>query len=769
PDVVLSVSLVGFVGEYGEMVHAGPTGTDPLMGDLQENLLRFLTDPAQNSRFYGLFRTEVIRRCTRNVRSIWAADWVIAARTLAFGKHYEVNRYLFRRGPDGTSSDAPAAIAKVYKSAFFRAMPMLPYTWAVLRDPLIPKSRALCRPLYKWNKCYTDQIFATSKRACFRLLERLQRIFARKRPADPDDAAEIRAIQRLLAEPLMRLWPDCQRYLPPGTAVDCNALLDIPKDADFVDAAHRQIYGREASDLDRAKWLTKLRRVSRATMVAHMGRKGPGESHDVAIPGLPWALLLDQPRHGWRRLKFLDPWLRSVRRRIVSRAARRHQRTTAALQLPGIMNQPADRTTTARVVARAPRELGTAPENDPRSPAPHIALVSPWPPQTAAVADYAHDLAIGLARQGARITVFTETRDPVDPGEGISVLPVSSFGSANLYDSVVYQLSDDPKIHSATLLLLEKFGGIVHLHDLVLQHLIADYTILRGNYRLYQHLLERWYGADGVNTFLQWVAANRRSIWESEIITQIPLFEPAVDMAQACIVHSHFAAEHVNRRLPSIPCRVVPHVYCDDNVLQPPGNRCFRVGVFGDIYPNMHVDKVLAAVARAADRGADIELHVVGGLDRECETLPNLAEKLGAQSRTHWHDRVEPTRVLEILRSVDLCAALWYPTLGKTPAVVWRTLQQGIPTIVSNVGACAELPDVVRKVTTDAVLVQETLCELISRHALDERYHRAARQRAADHARAERQFAPISAQYLRLLEELRVPARPTQTSWLRSA
>ena len=94
PDVVLSVSQVAFVNAQGEAVDMGPTGTYPLLDSPRQNVLHYLSDPAQNSRYYGLHRTEVLRQCTRNVRCMWADDWLVMARTLKFGKHCEVNRCL---------------------------------------------------------------------------------------------------------------------------------------------------------------------------------------------------------------------------------------------------------------------------------------------------------------------------------------------------------------------------------------------------------------------------------------------------------------------------------------------------------------------------------------------------------------------------------------------------------------------------------------------------------------------------------------------------
>ena len=344
----------------------------------------------------------------------------------------------------------------------------------------------------------------------------------------------------------------------------------------------------------------------------------------------------------------------------------------------------------------------------------NLALITPWPPQASGIADYAFDLAIGLSQQGANITVFTDQRTPPIPSHAVRVLHVSKFRGPDPYDRVIYQIGNDPRFHSAMILLLAKYGGIVHLHDMVLHDLIAFYTCGQGNCHLYQQLLQYWYGKETRDEFLAWNDANRTRFWQSDRVTEIPLFEPILRFAQGCIVHSRFAQQSVNQRLPSLSCKVIPQVYRNTEVVRSPANARFRIGVFGAVAPHKHVDKVLRAIAQGVAKGADIELEIVGSIDPQCEALPKLATELGLQHRTTWHGQTAEAKFIRIMQSVDLCLALRYPTVGETPAVVSRTLQMGVPTIVNNVGWYAELPSVVRKVPVDGEVMQSELNDLIA-------------------------------------------------------
>ena len=104
PELVCSVSRVEFTDPDGRP-NDMDGGTRPLLGTPQENLLSYLRYPAGNSRFYGLFRTDVLKASIRGTDTYAAADWVVMARTLRFGKHGQLDACLFSRKSRGSSSN----------------------------------------------------------------------------------------------------------------------------------------------------------------------------------------------------------------------------------------------------------------------------------------------------------------------------------------------------------------------------------------------------------------------------------------------------------------------------------------------------------------------------------------------------------------------------------------------------------------------------------------------------------------------------------------
>src|SRR5262249_53264242 len=71
-------------------------GTYALTGTWRENAERFFRNPACNSRFYGLFRTRVLRSAFPT-RGFFAYDLAVSAGTIKSGKHAELPECLMFR------------------------------------------------------------------------------------------------------------------------------------------------------------------------------------------------------------------------------------------------------------------------------------------------------------------------------------------------------------------------------------------------------------------------------------------------------------------------------------------------------------------------------------------------------------------------------------------------------------------------------------------------------------------------------------------------
>jgi glycosyltransferase involved in cell wall biosynthesis len=142
PDVVCCVPQVEFVRPDGSRRPA--RGTAPMLGTPVENLCRFLEDPMDNSRFYGVHRRESLGEALR-ASSDHAFDWVVSAGTLMAGKHWQLGSVGLVR-EDSDQEKYMRAIDRAFPTLAGRLLPLVPFTRKLLADQRIPRSAAvLCR------------------------------------------------------------------------------------------------------------------------------------------------------------------------------------------------------------------------------------------------------------------------------------------------------------------------------------------------------------------------------------------------------------------------------------------------------------------------------------------------------------------------------------------------------------------------------------------------------------------------------------------------
>jgi glycosyltransferase involved in cell wall biosynthesis len=94
PDVACAAPRTDFLEPDGSRRPA--IGTFSLLGNVRQNLCRYLSDPADNSRFYGLYRRALLQR-TLPEAPFHALDWAVAAATLVYGRHLELPEVLLVR------------------------------------------------------------------------------------------------------------------------------------------------------------------------------------------------------------------------------------------------------------------------------------------------------------------------------------------------------------------------------------------------------------------------------------------------------------------------------------------------------------------------------------------------------------------------------------------------------------------------------------------------------------------------------------------------
>ncbi|HEV8601945.1 MAG TPA: glycosyltransferase [Gaiellaceae bacterium] len=394
-----------------------------------------------------------------------------------------------------------------------------------------------------------------------------------------------------------------------------------------------------------------------------------------------------------------------------------------------------------------------------------VAFVTPLPPQRSGVADESYRL-LGALTKHCEVHAFVDGGDPAGARApaGVEVKSVARFDTSDRalagYDTVFYALGNSV-YHGEALSLLRRRPGVVIAHDVRLNDLYAWCAQQRPDLepRSFQEVLRSLYadrlpdslGADGQ---LALEDADRHGVF---------MAREAIAHAERFLVHSRHAAELARRE--AAPghdgkVEVIPYATVSPEEFEPraASHGPPLVATFGLVSPAKQVSKVVEAFAHVLPR-IDARLAIVGAHTppSERERLAEQAAGLGIADWVQQTGELDAERnLLDWMTKATVAVQLRPWSNGETSASIARCLAAGLPTIVSDVGSSAELPDEC-VVKVGRAVTAETLGDSIA--DLLEDPDRRAQMAAASIAYArDRSFDSVAS---RLYEEIVVGGSPS--------
>jgi glycosyltransferase involved in cell wall biosynthesis len=297
--------------------------------------------------------------------------------------------------------------------------------------------------------------------------------------------------------------------------------------------------------------------------------------------------------------------------------------------------------------------------------------VGPLPPTPSGVADYAAELVPHLARRVDLTLAVADDAPATWVGE---TRPVSSVDPRR-FDALLYQIGNH-RFHGYAIAMLQRWPGVVVLHEAVLHHLFADLHLSRGRAGAYVREAGISGGADAAGRALATALGDAPPAWYDQ-----PMLGRVARAARGLIVHSRQARAATLRACPGASVEVIHLASAPPVEIEEPDGP-FTVGVFGGLTP----EKRVRSVVRAVGRLADARLLLVG------EPSPSLGLGELPPSVT-MTGRVEADEMERLIGRCHVCVQLRWPTAGEASAATLRVLRRGRPTIVSDCGWFAELPN----------------------------------------------------------------------------
>lgn len=337
---------------------------------------------------------------------------------------------------------------------------------------------------------------------------------------------------------------------------------------------------------------------------------------------------------------------------------------------------------------------------------PTLVLASPLPPAWSGIADYTARLLPHLAKHWELVVVVADDDPPpLAALEQVTVIHARSwewYRHLGRLDRLLLCLGNS-QFHLHVPEMCARHGGVVLAHDVRMTALHC----LRAAASADRHMLSALIAARHGPQLAGEIRAMEERAPVHECFNEVRarleaanalLLGPAVCGADAVVVHSRLAARLATLDLPESgpPVSVVPFGHPDPD--PGPDTRAGTViATFGGVEPEKQPVTLVNALATVRQRIPDATLRFVGSLPNPSlrPLLEQTAARLGVADAVHYCGRLDADAYAAELRRATIAVQLRGVVNGEASAAVADCLAAGIPTVVTDIGAHAELPDTV--------------------------------------------------------------------------
>lgn len=320
--------------------------------------------------------------------------------------------------------------------------------------------------------------------------------------------------------------------------------------------------------------------------------------------------------------------------------------------------------------------------------------------QTSAIGRVSCLITHKLIAQAHQVTIVrTEYETPLDISTHDFGIPLITWDQTEEVlnaiaqaDTLIYQIGNNKPFHHGCLEWLQRFPGIVCLHDFFLGSLFNEWA--KQCPEQVNNILHAWYGNAIAQHFLN---ASTAKTFIEEMANIAPLTEWICSMATGVVTHSHWGIERVLKSCPG-PVYTAPLPY-DDMQVKPNQSSANTIDTtslqlltIGHINANKRVASVIRAIARSSTLRKHIHYHLVGQITPQVkQELEQLAQNL--QVHLTISGEVDSCHLVQALNDADVVSCLRWPALEGASASAIEAMLYAKAMIVTDTGFYRELPD----------------------------------------------------------------------------
>jgi glycosyltransferase involved in cell wall biosynthesis len=358
-------------------------------------------------------------------------------------------------------------------------------------------------------------------------------------------------------------------------------------------------------------------------------------------------------------------------------------------------------------VARRTRESGVQYAIHGWLPRKRLAMFTPLPPCRSGIADYNAQFLPYLARY-FDIDLYVDNYKVADEmlTSSFRIFNAQDFEAvASQYEAILYEFGNS-EFHTHMLPLLEKYPGVVGLHDAYLSGLFGFLDFNLG-LRSYANEMLTAHGTAARRYFAP-VKKHPNAIGET--VVQLPCTKRVLDNAIGVISHSPFNLEIARSYYPEgwqAPYRIIPQMisvppkWSEEQRIAARKRLGFQPGefiitTFGHIVWTKWGDRLLEAYLKSTlSRDKQVHLVFAGELPKDDfgQTLKDAIQASGLKDHVHITDFLSKQDYECYLHIADLAVQLRTKSRGGTPKGVLDCLAYGVPIVVNNDASFTDYPD----------------------------------------------------------------------------
>jgi glycosyltransferase involved in cell wall biosynthesis/SAM-dependent methyltransferase len=299
------------------------------------------------------------------------------------------------------------------------------------------------------------------------------------------------------------------------------------------------------------------------------------------------------------------------------------------------------------------------------------------PPSKSGIADYSAALVSELGKL-IDLTVFDQPHEQYNPSN---------------FDIDVYHIGNNP-FHTYVYEAALRRPGVVVMHEANLHHLIADYTIRRGNWDDYMAEVV----LNGTEKDVEF-SHRVRALEVGPDYEGIKMTRRILESARGVVVHSQFMVKEMRDASYTGPVAKIPH-----GSWIPDANRLeWRhklglngttplIGAFGFIKPYKRIAESLRAFRRLVRSSPEVRMILVGEPHPEFP-VHDIIRSLDLEDFVRVLGFIPIEHFTGYMSACDIILNLRYPTVGESSGSMLRALGLGKAVLVSDIGAFREFPD----------------------------------------------------------------------------